>query len=56
LDGLTIKQEFDATIDLIKKFYAITNNLEVLWFAYTPYPGTPLFDISKKHYRKYYNQ
>ncbi len=43
---ITVADEFRSTLGLIKRMMKITKNIEVLWFNYTPYPGTPLYQRS----------
>jgi len=42
-------EDLKQTIQLIKKIKKINQNNEIRVFFYTPYPGTPLYDISLKH-------
>lgn len=44
--AITVADEFRSTLGLIKRMMKITKNMEVLWFNYTPYPGTPLYQRS----------
>ena len=41
---ISIEDEFNMTIDLIKRMSNITKNIDVLWFNYVPYPGTYLYN------------
>lgn len=43
---ISIKEEFNMTINLIKEMGKITKHIDVLWFNYTPYPGTHLYNKS----------
>lgn len=44
---ISIKKEFKEILNLIHRLHQIDPNNEFLIFAYTPYPGTPLFEASK---------
>jgi len=46
--GLTIEEEFRENVKFINKIRSIYENVTFLWFAYTPYPGTPLYEMSKR--------
>jgi len=46
--SITIADEFWSTLNLIKQMMKITKNMEILWFNYTPYPGTSLYCQSLK--------
>jgi len=45
----TIDEEFNQTLQLINKVQSISENHDILWFIYTPYPGTPLYEESIKN-------
>lgn len=42
------KRELNNTIELIRKLYAINPTTNILLFSYTPYPGTPLYELCTK--------
>lgn len=44
-----IEAEFNATLDLIGGIQKIGENNFIMIYPYAPYPGTPLFELSKKH-------
>lgn len=44
-----IDEEFRQTVNLIDKIKSIYDNVQILCFIYTPYPGTPLYDLSIEH-------
>ncbi len=41
-----LDKEFHQTIDMIDRVLSISNDNGVLLFVYSPYPGTPLYDLS----------
>jgi anaerobic magnesium-protoporphyrin IX monomethyl ester cyclase len=43
------EQDLNKTLDLIDLTYGISPNHKALLFFYTPYPGTPLFDMAVKN-------
>lgn len=44
-----IDSEFKKTLNLINKINGIYENVNFMWFIYTPYPGTPLYESSIKN-------
>jgi len=43
------EKDLNKTLDLIDLTYSISSGHKVLLFFYTPYPGTPLFDMSVRN-------
>jgi len=43
-----IREEFDINIDFINRLMAITENNTYYLLIYTPYPGSPLYDLALK--------
>jgi radical SAM superfamily enzyme YgiQ (UPF0313 family) len=43
-----IEEDFNKTFDIVTKIMKIYDRHEVLVFFYSPYPGTPLFELSVK--------
>jgi len=43
-----IKEDFTKTISFINEIHQNSNKFTILLFVYTPYPGTPMFDLSLK--------
>lgn len=46
--SMPLEKEFLMTMEAIKKIYEINDNMHLMWFMYTPYPGTSLYEISKQ--------
>lgn len=46
---LGLKEEFKQTLGLINKVRPTYDGAYFMWFMYMPYPGTPLYELSKKH-------
>lgn len=43
-----IEKEFNKTVNLINRIQSICDDHKIMWFIYTPYPGTPLYDLCVK--------
>lgn len=44
-----LKKELNKTVELIRKIFEINPVANILLFFYTPYPGTPLYDLCLKN-------
>lgn len=44
----SIEDEFRSTLDMIYQLHMINKDSEFLLFLYAPYPGTPLYEVSKQ--------
>jgi radical SAM superfamily enzyme YgiQ (UPF0313 family) len=53
--NIPIEEEFDKTLDMIIRINTISKNHKILWFPFTPYPETPIYDLCKKQGFKGYN-
>ena len=42
------EKELNAILDMLDKCYPTKDYFEILLFVYTPYPGNPMFEMSKK--------
>lgn len=42
----TLKKELNGTFDLIGKLFQVNPLAKILLFFYTPYPGTPLYELA----------
>lgn len=45
---ITLREEFDSLMKIIKSINSIDDNNHIRIWIYTPYPGTPLFNLAKK--------
>jgi len=45
----SLKREYHACTNLVRKLYNIATDDRFAMFVYTPYPGTPLYEISLKN-------
>lgn len=43
-----LQEEINSTVDLIYQLHQINKNNEFLTFVYAPYPGTPLYEVTKQ--------
>jgi radical SAM superfamily enzyme YgiQ (UPF0313 family) len=43
---LILKRELDQTVNFIRKIFKINPIANILLFFYTPYPGTPLYELA----------
>ena len=44
----SVEDEFKSTLDMIYQLHKINKDSEFLLFLYAPYPGTPLYEVSKQ--------
>jgi radical SAM superfamily enzyme YgiQ (UPF0313 family) len=44
-----VKEDFEKTISFINQIYKNAKNFSILFFTYTPYAGTPLYNLSVKY-------
>ena len=44
----SVEDEFKSTLEMIYQLHKINKDSEFLLFLYAPYPGTPLYEVSKQ--------